>query len=39
MAEGTVDVNWAKERHSLWYEEEMQSGVVPQGRAAQQPAE
>ena len=39
MGEGTVDVNWAKERHSLWYEEEMQSGVVPQGRAAQQPAE
>jgi formate dehydrogenase subunit gamma len=26
MADGTVDVNWAKERHSLWYEEEMQSG-------------
>lgn len=22
MAEGTVDVNWAKERHSLWYEDE-----------------
>ncbi len=39
MAEGTVDVNWAKERHSLWYEEEMQSGAVPRGRAAQQPAE
>ena len=39
MGEGTVDVNWAKERHSLWYEEEMQSGVVPKGRAAQQPAE
>ena len=27
MADGNVDVNWAKERHSLWYEEEMQSGV------------
>ncbi len=39
MADGNVDVNWAKERHSLWYEEEMQSGVVPQGRTAQQPAE
>jgi len=39
MGEGTVDVNWAKERHSLWYEEEMQSGAVPRGRAAQQPAE
>ena len=22
MAEGTVDVNWAKEHHPLWYEEE-----------------
>jgi formate dehydrogenase subunit gamma len=28
MADGTVDVNWAKERHSLWYEEQMQSGVA-----------
>ena len=32
MGEGTVDVNWAKERHSLWYEEEMQSGAA-QGQA------
>ena len=40
MGEGTVDVNWAKEHHSLWYEEEMPGRrVVPQGRAAQQPAE
>ena len=23
MGDGTVDVNWAKEHHSLWYEEEM----------------
>jgi formate dehydrogenase subunit gamma len=23
MGEGTVDVNWAKERHSLWLDEEM----------------
>jgi formate dehydrogenase subunit gamma len=37
MGEGHVDVNWAKERHSLWYEEEMQSGAV-QGRAMR-PAE
>ena len=37
MAEGTVDVNWAKERHSLWYEEEMQSGAA-QGQAMR-PAE
>ena len=28
MADGTVDANWAKERHSLWYEEEMQGGVA-----------
>ena len=27
MADGNVDVNWAKERHSLWYEEEMQAGA------------
>ncbi len=26
MAEGTVDTNWAKERHSLWYQEEAKSG-------------
>jgi formate dehydrogenase subunit gamma len=32
MADGTVDVNWAKERHRLWYDEEMQPG------AAQSPA-
>ena len=29
MADGTVDVNWAKERHSLWYEEEMQGRRRP----------
>ena len=37
MSEGTVDVNWAKERHSLWYEEETQGGAV-QGQAMR-PAE
>jgi len=37
MAEGTVDVNWAKERHALWYEEETQLGVAP-GKAMR-PAE
>ena len=31
---GQVDLNWAKEHHSLWVEEEMQK---PQGQ--QQPAE
>jgi cytochrome b subunit of formate dehydrogenase len=38
MAEGTVDVNWAKERHALWYEEEMQGGAG-QTQAMRQPAE
>ena len=28
MADGNVDVNWAKERHSLWYEEETQGGAA-----------
>jgi formate dehydrogenase subunit gamma len=37
MADGTVDVNWAKERHRLWYEEEMQPGAA-QGQAMR-PAE
>jgi formate dehydrogenase subunit gamma len=36
MGEGTVDLNWAKEHHNLWVEEEMKSGV--QGRAVR-PAE
>jgi len=38
MADGTVDVNWAKERHLLWYEEEKQLGAAPSG-AMRQPAE
>jgi formate dehydrogenase subunit gamma len=37
MAEGNVDVNWAKERHSLWYEEEAQSGTTK--AQAMRPAE
>ena len=37
MADGNVDVNWAKKRHSLWYEEETQSGAG-QGQAMR-PAE
>lgn len=36
MGEGTVDVNWAKEHHSLWIEEEMQRGA---DSARTQPAE
>ncbi len=31
MSTGTVDLNWAKEHHSLWVEEEMQAGST-QGR-------
>ena len=38
MNDGTVDVNWAKERHLLWYEEKMREGAA-QGGAVQQPAE
>jgi formate dehydrogenase subunit gamma len=36
MGTGTVDVNWAKEHHNLWVEEEMQHGA---GGARTQPAE
>jgi formate dehydrogenase subunit gamma len=38
MVDGTVDVNWAKERHSLWHEDETQ-GSVGQAQAMRQPAE
>jgi formate dehydrogenase subunit gamma len=31
MGEGTVDVNWAKEHHSLWLEDEM-SRISPNKR-------
>jgi formate dehydrogenase subunit gamma len=27
MSDGTVDLNWAKEHHNLWVEEEMQAGA------------
>ena len=36
MSQGTVDVNWAKEHHPLWYEEEQGQGA---GSAHTQPAE
>jgi formate dehydrogenase subunit gamma len=45
MAEGTVDVNWARQHHSLWLQEEMartgpnQSQTQPRGRPAATPAE
>ncbi len=35
MGDGQVDVNWAKEHHNLWYEEE----VASRGREAMRPAE
>jgi formate dehydrogenase subunit gamma len=35
MSQGTVDLNWAKEHHPLWVEEEM----APKGAARAQPAE
>jgi len=36
MGEGTVDVNWAKQHHRLWLEEEVQPSSK---RARAQPAE
>ncbi|AOO80854.1 formate dehydrogenase subunit gamma [Bosea vaviloviae] len=38
MGSGEVDLNWAKEHHSLWVAEEMQKGHVPGGPTLQ-PAE
>jgi formate dehydrogenase subunit gamma len=32
MGEGTVDVNWAKEHHSLWFEEESRRAGASQPR-------
>ena len=45
MGEGTVDLNWAKEHHSLWVEREHAAGRIVEGedesprRAAATPAE
>jgi formate dehydrogenase subunit gamma len=41
MGTGDVDVNWAKEHHSLWLEEKRQQGgtAAPTGRPAATPAE
>jgi formate dehydrogenase subunit gamma len=36
MSDGQVDLNWAKEHHSLWVEEEMDAG---RARARMRPAE
>jgi len=39
MGEGTVDVNWAKQHHSLWLQEQNQSQPQPRGTPAATPAE
>jgi formate dehydrogenase subunit gamma len=45
MGEGTVDVNWARQHHSLWVQDEMartgpnESQSQPRGRPAATPAE
>jgi formate dehydrogenase subunit gamma len=41
MGSGTVDVNWAKEHHSLWYEEQQKQQASPgmSRSAAATPAE
>ena len=41
MWDGTVDVNWAKEHHSLWLEQEAAKGRIdgPPPEGKMQPAE
>jgi formate dehydrogenase subunit gamma len=41
MGTGTVDLNWAKEHHSLWVEQELGAGrsAAPSPRASATPAE
>jgi formate dehydrogenase subunit gamma len=39
MGTGDVDVNWAKEHHSLWLEQEQARTNAPQPRPAATPAE
>jgi formate dehydrogenase subunit gamma len=39
MGEGTVDLNWAKEHHSLWLEQRARAGREPQGHPSATPAE
>jgi formate dehydrogenase subunit gamma len=38
MGEGTVDLNWAKEHHNLWVEDEMARGAADP-KAMARPAE
>jgi cytochrome b subunit of formate dehydrogenase len=41
MWDGTVDVNWAKEHHSRWAEQELAKGPAsaPPAQGKMQPAE
>ena len=39
MGEGTVDVNWAKQHHSIWLQEEAQKGASPAAKGRMAPAE
>jgi formate dehydrogenase subunit gamma len=39
MGTGTVDVNWAREHHSLWLEEEAEKKHAPPSAATARPAE
>jgi formate dehydrogenase subunit gamma len=39
MAQGTVDLNWAKEHHSLWLEQAARSECKPQAPPSATPAE
>ena len=39
MGTGSVDLNWAKEHHGAWLEEEVAKGRVPEQRASAVPAE
>jgi formate dehydrogenase subunit gamma len=39
MGQGTVDLNWAKEHHSLWLEQAARAGPQPQAQPSATPAE
>lgn len=40
MGSGAVDLNWAKEHHSAWVEEQQRKGAIrPRGQTAAEPAE
>ena len=39
MGQGTVDLNWAKEHHSVWLEQAARAGRKPQAQPSATPAE